>query len=57
VHDYDYRHVLPLAGLPVAMSEQAGFRIDLKQPDFGGRNIESARHERGRNGHRVAMSY
>jgi hypothetical protein len=39
------------------MSEQAGFRIDLKQPDFGGRNIESARHERGRNGHRVAMSY
>src|SRR5260370_24420588 len=55
MNDDDDRHVLSLPGLPVAMCEQPGFRIDLKQPGFGGRDIKSARHERGRNGHRVAM--
>src|SRR5260370_37730956 len=56
VNDDDDRHVLALAGLPVAMGEQPGFRIDLKQPGFGDWDIKSARHERGRNSHRVAMS-
>src|SRR5258707_14365980 len=55
VHDYDYWHAFPLAGLPVAMSEQPGFRIDLKQPDFGGRDIEPPGHKSRGDGHGVGV--
>ena len=56
MNDDDDWRVLALPGLPMAVCEQAGFGIDLKQPGFGGWDIKSARHERGRNGHRVAVS-
>jgi hypothetical protein len=37
------------------MGEQAGFRVDLKQPGFGGRDIEPPRHKRRDDGHGVAV--
>jgi len=55
MNDYDDRRFLALARLPVAMSEQAGFGIDLKQPGLSGREIESAWQEGGSDGHGVAV--
>jgi hypothetical protein len=55
VNDDDDRSVLALPGLPVAMREEAGFRIDLKQPGFGGRDIEPPGHKSRDNGHGVAV--
>ena len=51
----DDRCVLGLAGLPVAMSEQAGFVINLKQPGFGGRDIEAPWHKGRDDGHGVGV--
>ena len=56
MNDDNDRHILALPGLPVAMGEEARLGINLKQPGFRGRNIESARNKRGCNGHRVAIS-
>src|SRR5260370_29435833 len=55
VDDNDYRHGFGLPGLPVAMREQTGFRIDLEQPGFGGRDIEPPWRKSRRVGHGVAV--
>src|SRR4029077_1388878 len=49
------RRVLSLAGLPVAMPEQPGFRIDLKQPGLGGRNVEPPGNESLGDGHSMSV--
>src|SRR5713226_6115963 len=55
MNDDDDRRVLALPQLPVAMCEQAGFRIDLKQPGFGWRDIEAPRHKSRDDSHGVAV--
>src|SRR5712692_1976547 len=55
MNDDDDRRVLALPRLPVAMCEQAGFRIDLKQPGFGWWDIEAPRHKSRDDGHGVAV--
>jgi len=37
------------------LCEQLGFRIDLKQPGFGRREIEAPGQEGGSDGHGVAV--
>src|SRR5258708_29686810 len=54
MNDDDDGRVLRLAGLPVAMGEQAGFRIDLKEPGFGRRDIEAPWYKGRDDGHGVA---
>ena len=54
MHDDDDRGIFALPGLPVALREQLGFRIDLEQPGFGGREIEAPRQKGGSNSHGVA---
>src|SRR5260370_40277883 len=55
MNDHDDRRALALSWLPMAMSEQLRFRIDLKKPGFGGGNIEAPGHENRENGHGVAV--
>src|SRR5882757_1601802 len=49
------RRVLGLAGLPVTMGEQAGFRIDLKKPGFGRWYVEAPWYKGRDDGHGVAV--
>ena len=51
----DDRCVLGLPRLPVTMGEQAGFRIDLKQPGFGRRDVEAPWYKGRHDGHGVAV--
>src|SRR5260370_26979528 len=55
MNDDDDRRVAALPGLPVAMSQQTGFRIDLKQARVGGRDIEPPGHKGRNDGHGVAV--
>ena len=55
VDDDENGHILALSRLPVTMTEQARFRIDLKQPSFRRRNVKAPRHERCCNGHGVTV--
>ncbi len=55
MNDDDDGRVLGLPGLPVTMSEQAGFWIDLKQPGFGGRDVEAPWYKGRDDGHGVAV--
>ena len=55
MNDDDEGRVLALAGLPVAMGEQARFRVDLKQPGFGGRDVEAPGHKSRDHGHGVSV--
>ena len=55
MNDDDDRRVFALPGLPMAMREQVGFRIDLKQPGLGGRSIEPPGHKCRDDGHGVAV--
>jgi len=51
----DDGRVLGLAGLPMTMGEQSGFGINLKQPGFGGRDIEAPWYKGRDDGHGVAV--
>src|SRR6266581_6576123 len=55
VDDDENGHILALSGLPVAMTEQLRFRIDLEQPSFRRRNVKAPGHERCCNGHGVTI--
>src|SRR5260370_16277221 len=55
MNDDDDRRVAALPGLPVAMSQQTGFRIDLKQARVGGRDIEPPGHKGRDDGHDVSV--
>src|SRR5438445_12921657 len=55
MNDDDDRRVLALPRLPVAMGEQAGLRVDLEEPGFGGRDVEPPGHESRDNSHCVAV--
>ena len=47
--------VFGLPGLPVTMSEQAGLRIDLKEPGFSGRYVEPSGDKSRDDGHDMAI--
>src|SRR5437899_11318337 len=51
----DDGRVLALPGLPMAMSEQAGLRINLKKPGLGRRYVEPSGHESREDSHDVAI--
>src|SRR5260370_42310369 len=55
MNDDDDGRVLRLAGLPVAMGEQARLRINLKQPGFGGRDIEAPWYKGRHDGHGMTV--
>src|SRR5205814_1612357 len=55
MNDDDDEHVLGLPGLPMAMSEQTGLRVNLKKPSLGRRNIEPPGHESRDDSHCVAV--
>ncbi|PYU54008.1 MAG: hypothetical protein DMG55_32920, partial [Acidobacteria bacterium] len=56
VNDDEDRRVLGLARLPVAMSKQARFWVDLKEPGFSGRDIEPPGNKSRHDGHGVTVS-
>ena len=51
----DDGRVLALPGLPMAMSEQAGLRINLKKSGLGRRYVEPSGHESRDDSHCVAV--
>src|SRR5260370_122093 len=55
MNDDDDGRVLGLPGLPVTMGEQAGLRVDLKQPGFGRRNIEASWYKGRHDGHGMTV--
>src|SRR6266571_9203538 len=55
VDDDEDRHILALSGLPVAMTEQLRFRIDLEQPSFRRRNVKAPGHKGRHDGHCVSV--
>jgi len=55
MNDDDNGRVLALPGLPVAMGEHAGLRIDLEEPGFGGRDSEPPGNKSRDDGHCVAV--
>jgi len=56
MNDDDDRGVLVLAGLPMAMREELGPRVDLKKTLLGSGKRETAGNERGGHGHGVAAA-
>src|SRR2546430_4811501 len=55
MNDDDDRVVLALRRLPVAMGEQAGLRVDLEEPGFGGWDIEPPGDKSRDDSHCVAV--
>ncbi len=55
MNDNDDWRVLAFLRLPLAMREQAGFGVDLKQPGFGVRDIEPPGHKGRGYRHEVAV--
>ena len=55
MNDDDDRRMLGLLGLPMAMSEQSGLRINLKKPGLGRQNIEPPGRESREDSHDVAI--
>ena len=55
MNDDDDRRVLALPRLPVAMGEQAGFRINLEEPGLGGRDVEPPGDKSRDDSHCVAV--
>src|SRR6266571_4610099 len=55
VDDDEDRHILALSGLPVAMTEQLRFRVDLEQPSFRRRNVKAPWHKGRHDGHCVSV--
>src|SRR2546430_7230316 len=55
MNDDDDRLVLALRRLPVAMGEQAGLRVDLEEPGFGGWDIEPPGDKSRDDSHCVAV--
>jgi hypothetical protein len=54
VDDDEHWSILWFSGLPMAVPQQAGIGVHLKQTRFRGGDVEPPRNERGRESHGVS---